>query len=89
MAFNVKERGRVTYYYGGDAPTLSALVTEKLDGGDLKIYFAGLTGGHSAKGVLNRDELVTMTPKIEVELVFRSWEKWLQEAEIVDSIEKI
>lgn len=89
MAFNVKERGRVTYYYGGDAPTLSALVTEKLDGGDLKIYFAGLTGGHSAKGVLNRDELVTMTPKIEVELVFRSWEKWLQEAEIVDSIGKI
>ncbi len=89
MAFNVKERGRVTYYYGGDAPTLSALVTEKLDGGDLKIYFAGITGGHSAKGVLNRDELVTMTPKIEVELVFRCWEKWLQEAEIVDSIGKI
>ena len=89
MAFNIKERGRVTYYYGGNAPTLSALVTEKLDGGDLKIYFAGLTGGHSAKGVLNRDELVTMTPKIEVELVFRSWEKWLQDAGIVDSIAKI
>ena len=55
MAFHIKERGRVTYFYGGDAPTLSALVTEKLDGGDLKIYFAGLTGGHSAKGGLNRD----------------------------------
>ena len=89
MAFNVKERGRATYYYGGDAPTLSALVTEKLDGGDLKIYFAGITGGHSAKGVLNRDELVTMSPKIEVELVFRCWEKWLQEAEICDTIAKI
>ncbi|MEE2657022.1 MAG: hypothetical protein VX733_00860 [Candidatus Latescibacterota bacterium] len=89
MAFNVKERGRVTYYYGGDHPTLSALVTEKLDGEDLKIYFAGLTGGHSAKGVLERDELVSMTPKIEVELVFRSWEKWLQDAGICNSISQI
>ena len=62
MAFNVKKRGRLTYYYGGDHPTLSALVTEQLDGGDLKIYFAGLTGGHSAKGVLERDELVRMEP---------------------------
>jgi hypothetical protein len=89
MPFSVKKRGRLTYYYGGDRPTLSALVTEDLGDGDLKIYFAGLTGGHSAKGVLNRDELVRMQPSIEVELVFRSWEKWLQEAEICDSIEKI
>ena len=44
MAFNVKERGRVTYYYTGDHPTLSALVTEAMVNGDLKIYFAGLTG---------------------------------------------
>jgi len=89
MAFNVKKRGRLTYYYNGEHPTLSALVTEALDNGDLKIYFAGLTGGYSAKGVLGRDELVRMEPKIEVELVFRSWEKWLQEAEICDSISKI
>ena len=89
MGFNVKKRGRLTYYYGGDHPTLSALVTEALDNGDLKIYFAGLTGGHSAKGVLDRDELVRMEPSVEVELVFRSWEKWLQEAEICDSIAKI
>ena len=80
MAFNVKQRGRLTYYYGGDHPTLSALVTEELDNGDLKIYFAGLTGGHSAHGILGRDELVRMTPSVEVELVFRCWEKWLQEA---------
>ena len=55
MAFNVKKRGRVTYYYGGDHPTLSALVTEDLGDGDLKVYFAGLTGGHSATGVLGLD----------------------------------
>ena len=89
MAFNIKERGRVTYYYGGEHPTLSALVTERLEGGDLKVYFAGLTGGHSATGVLGLDEVNTMSPKVEVELVFRSWEKWLQEAGICDSISKI
>ena len=55
MAFQVKKRGRVTYYYGGDRPTLSALVTEDLGDGDLKIYFAGLTGGYSAKGLLERE----------------------------------
>ncbi|MEW6754029.1 MAG: hypothetical protein AB1505_24075 [Candidatus Latescibacterota bacterium] len=89
MAFNVKKRGRLTYYYGGDRPTLSALVTEDLGGGNLRIHFAGLTGGYSAKGVLGRDELVRMEPGIEVELVFRCWEKWLQEAGICDSIGKI
>ena len=89
MSFRVKKRGRLTYYYTGDAPVLSNLVTEELGGGDLKIHFAGLTGGYSAKSVLNRQELVTMEPEIEVELVFRSWEKWLQDAEICDSIGKI
>ena len=89
MAFNIKQRGRLTYYYHGDHPTLSALVTEALDHGDLKIYFAGLTGGHSAQGILGRDELVRMTPAVEVELVFRCWEQWLREAEICDSIAQI
>lgn len=50
MAFNVRKRGRLTYYYGGDHPTLSALVTEELNRGDLKIYFAGLTGGIRPRG---------------------------------------
>ena len=27
--FNVKQRGKLTYYYKGDAPTLSCLVTEE------------------------------------------------------------
>jgi len=89
MAFSVKKRGRLTYYYGGERPTLSALVTEALGGGDLKIYFAGLTGGYSAKGVLGRDQLVRMEPLQEVELVFRSWEKWLQEAGICGSIAQV
>ena len=89
MAFNIKKRGRLTYYYSGEAPVLSALVVEELDGGDLKIRFAGLTGGHSATGILGLDTLNAMNPSVEVELVFRCWEKWLQEAGICDSIGQI
>jgi hypothetical protein len=89
MAFKVKKRGKLTYYYEGDKPVLSALVTEELPDGDLKISFAGLTGGYSAKGVLGLDELVTMDPKREVPLVFQCWEKWLKDAGICESLKDV
>jgi hypothetical protein len=89
MAFNVKRRGKLTYYYQGDRPVLSSLVTEDLPDGDLKIHFAGLTGGYSAKGVLNLDELVTMDPHREVPLVFQCWELWLREAGICESLRDV
>jgi hypothetical protein len=84
MAFNVKKRGKLTYYYDGDRPVLSALVTEEQPDGDLKIYFAGLTGGYSAKSVLGLDELVTMDPHREIPLVFQCWEKWVVDAGICE-----
>jgi hypothetical protein len=89
MPFNVKKRGKLTYYYQGERPVLSALVTEQQPDGDLKIYFAGLTGGYSAKGVLGLDELVTMDPAREIPLVFQCWEKWLRDAEICDSLRDV
>jgi hypothetical protein len=89
MAFNVKKRGKLTYYYEGDKPVLSALVTEELPDGDLKISFAGLTGGYSAKNVLGLDELVSMDPKREVPLVFQCWEKWLKDAGICESLKDV
>jgi hypothetical protein len=89
MAFQVKRRGKVTYYYQGDRPVLSCLVTEAQADGDLKIYFAGLTGGHSATGVLGLDTVTTMDPDKEVPLVFACWEKWLQEAGICQSLREI
>ena len=52
MPFTVKKRGKLTYYFKGERPVLSSLVTEELPDGDLKISFAGLTGGYSAKNVL-------------------------------------
>lgn len=89
MAFNVKKRGKLTYYYSGDRPVLSALVTEAQSDGDLKIYFSGLTGGYSAKGVLNREELVTMDPAREIPLVFQCWEAWLKDAGICDTLKDV
>jgi hypothetical protein len=89
MAFNIKKRGKLTYYYHGDTPVLSALVTEEVGDGDLKIYFSGLTGGYSAKGVLELDTLVTMEPEQEIPLVFKSWERWLQEAGICKSLRDV
>jgi hypothetical protein len=89
MAFTVKKRGKVTYYFEGDRPVLSALVTEAQADGDLKIYFAGLTGGSSAKNVLGLDELVTMDPTREIPLVFRCWEQWLQDAGICESLRDV
>jgi len=86
MAFNVRTRGKLTYYYEGDHPVFSALVTERQADGDLKLHFAGLTGGYSAKGVLQLPELVTMDPHREIPLVFRCWEKWLRDAGICDSL---
>jgi hypothetical protein len=86
MTFNVKRRGKVTYYYEGERPVLSALVTEEQPDGDLKIFFSGLTGGYSAQNVLGLSELVTMDPLREVPLVFRCWEKWLRDAGLGESL---
>ena len=89
MAFNVKKRGKLTYYYTGDDPVLSNMVVETQPDGDLKIYFSGLTGGYSATNVLGLDTVTFMDPDTEIPLVFRCWESWLQEAGICDSIADI
>ena len=89
MSFNVKKRGKLTYYFTGNRPVLSALVTEEQADGDLRIHFAGLTGGHSAKTVLELDELVTMDPHREIPLVFQCWEKWLRDAGIAESLREV
>ena len=89
MPFNIKKRGKLTYYFEGEAPVLSAMVVEQQMDGDLRIHFSGLTGGHSATGILNLDTVTSMEPSIEVPLVFRCWEQWLQEAELCQSIGEI
>ena len=89
MAFHVKKRGKVTYYSTSEHPRFSCLVSEELPDGDLKLYFAGLTGGYSAKSVLELKDLVSMDPTKEIPLVFACWEKWLREAGICDSLRQV
>lgn len=89
MAFKVKQRGKITYFYEGDAPVLSNLVVEQQPDGDLKLYFAGLTGGYSAKNVLGLDEVVRMDPDREIPLVFQCWEKWLRDAGVCQSLAEV
>ena len=89
MSFKVKKRGKLTYYYTGDDPVLSALVTEAQPDGDLKIYFSGLTGGYSATNVLGLDDVTFMDPDAEIPLVFECWESWLREAGVCQSIAEV
>lgn len=86
MAFNVKRRGKITYYYEGDDPVLSSLVVEEQPDGDSKLYFSGLTGGYSATNVLGLDSVTFMDPEKEIPLVFECWEKWIVDAGICQSI---
>lgn len=89
MAFNIKQRGKLTYYYRGAEPVFSNLVTERQPDGDLKIYFAGFTGGESATRNLGLSDTAFMDPEREIPLVFRGWESWLQEAGVCQSIEEV
>ena len=44
MAFNVKKRGKLTYYYQGDHPVLSPLVTEDVTRRGFENLFFGTNG---------------------------------------------
>ena len=68
MQFNIEKRGKLTYYFEGEAPVLSALVVAQQMDGELRIHFSGLTGGYSATGTLNLDTVTSMEPSIEVPL---------------------
>lgn len=89
MAFNVKRRGKLTYYYRGNAPVFSYVVTELQSDGDLKVYLAGLTGGQSASRNLGLAEVVRMDPEREIPLVFRTWTEWLKEAGVCESVAEL
>ncbi len=86
MAFDIKRRGKLTYYYRANRPVFSFIVTEALPDGDLKVYLAGLTGGESATRNLGLSDTATMDPDKEIPRVFQTWESWLKEAGVCNSI---
>jgi enamine deaminase RidA (YjgF/YER057c/UK114 family) len=74
-----KTRGRVTYYTAENNRQFSMLVTEELPNGDLRIYFAGVTGS----GAEDRG------PEGEIPACFGRFEAALQEAGICDSLAQV
>ena len=89
MAFDIKRRGKLTYYYRAGRPVFSFVVTEALPDGDLRVYLAGLTGGESATRNLGLSDTATMDPDKEIPRVFQTWESWLKEAGVCGSIQEL
>ena len=86
MDWEIKKRGRVTYYRKKTNHVFSDLVVEELDNGDLKIRFVGMTGAIAASRELGLDEIAKMHPEKEIPRLFDTWEMYLQEAGICQSL---
>lgn len=86
MDWNIIKRGRVTYYAKKTNKVFSDLVVEELDNGDLKIHFVGMTGALAATNELQLDEVAAMDPEREIPRTFDTWEMYLREAGICESL---
>lgn len=89
MAFEIKRRGKLTYYYRASRPVFSFVVTKALPDGDLKVYLAGLTGAESATRNLGLSDTARMDPDKEIPRVFQTWESWLVEAEVCAALAEL
>ena len=85
MSLDVKKRGRLTYYYSADNALFSDLVTDLEPDGVLKIYFCGVTGGHTATRVCQLPNTAFMDPALEIPRVFDVWSLRLKQAGICGS----
>ena len=86
MEWEVKKRGRVTYYTKEANPIFSDLVVEELNNGDLKIRFVGMTGAQAATNELELSDVARMDPEREIPRVFDTWDMYVREAGICESL---
>lgn len=86
MEWEVKKRGRVTYYRKETNPKFSDLVVEELDNGDLKIRFVGMTGAQAATNELGLSDVARMDPEREIPRVFDTWDMYVRDAGICESL---
>ena len=86
MDWEVKQRGCVTYYRKKTNHLFSDLVVEELDNGNLKIRFVGMTGARAATSELGLDDVARMDPEHEIPRVFDTWQMYVREAGICDSL---
>jgi hypothetical protein len=89
MDWEIKKRGRVTYYRKKSNPLFSDLVVEELENGDLKIRFVGMTGAIAASRELGLDDIAKMQPEKEIPRIFDTWELYLREAGICQSLAEV
>jgi hypothetical protein len=89
MDWEIKKRGRVTYYRKKSNHLFSDLVVEELDNGDLKIRFVGMTGAIAASRELGLDEIAKMHPEKEIPRIFDTWEMYLREAGICQRLAEV
>ena len=86
MDWEIKKRGRVTYYRKKSNYVFSDLVVEELDNGDFKVRFVGMTGALAASSELGLGEVAKMQPEKEIPRIFDTWEMYLREAGICQSL---
>lgn len=89
MDWVVKRRGRVTYYTKPTNRSFSDLVVEEQLNGDLKIHFVGMTGALAATHELGLDEVAEMDPEREIPRIFATWELYLREAGLCQSLAEL
>jgi hypothetical protein len=85
----IKRRGRVTYYTKRTNQHFSDLVVEEQLNGDLKIHFVGMTGALAATNELHLDEVAEMDPDREIPRIFDTWELYLREAGICQTLAEL
>ncbi len=86
MDWEIKTRGRVTYYRKKSNEVFSDLVVERLDNGDLKIRFVGMTGALAASRELELEDVARMDPEREIPRIFDTWDLYVREAGICESL---
>ncbi len=89
MEWEIKKRGRVTYYTKKTNQLFSDLVVEELDNGDLKIRFVGMTGALAATHELQLEEVASMDPEREIPRVFDTWDHYVRQAGICASLAEL
>jgi hypothetical protein len=86
MDWNIRRRGRVTYYTKKTNELFSDLVVEELDNGDQKLYFVGMTGALAGTNELGLPDVARMDPEREIPRVFDTWERYVREAGVCQSL---
>ena len=89
MDWEIKKRGRVTYYRKPTNRVFSDLVVEALDNGDRKVFLVGMTGARAATNELQLEDTARMDPEREIPRTFDTWDMYVREAGLCDGLQDL